>query len=125
MNEEQQIRKFWQANPASDYDLFKSILREVLEKDQSYTVDSLYKKYKEYDHWWNTVYGKRDSKYIGRNDAKMNVTDWLLSDGFVKNYENPNKLREEYLFGEMNYEEFQEKYRAFKSQFRKGTSTGD
>ena len=89
---EQQFNKIWDLHKVGNPEITKSILEYQINQQVIYNnilvdYDYLLKKYSEYKKWWNSLYGSRDAKYVGKDNEFKTLYDFIKGNYFQQDYE--------------------------------------
>ena len=83
----------WNLNPGTNKEHTYGLICKGLEK-KNVSLDVLTSSYKKYYSWWGNIYGKRDAKYISKDNQLLGIYDFLAYNYHNKKWNNPNILRD-------------------------------
>lgn len=96
----------WNLNPEGNKERTLEIINGIIDEKQT-TLEGdpvdmklIHERYKKYIEWWDHNFGKREKKFVGKDDLKKVISEWIIT-GQWNVYHNfdSNSKRDEYLFG--------------------------
>lgn len=117
----------WNLYPDGNKERTLEILNGIIDEGQStpegdkITVKLIHERYKHYLEWWDHTYGRRDKKFVGKDDQRKQLSDWIIT-GQWNTYHNfeSNIKRDDYLFGGKDkIDILTEKVKRFKEKYGK------
>lgn len=114
------FQQLWRILPNGDkeraYEIYTSVIEQEKETFDGEWVDHKYllKKLKEYVEWWDNSFGKREKKFVSKEDQKKTLSNWLGSSCWdeVHIMEGSPK-RDRYIFGSFDLPTLKKKVKEF------------
>jgi len=86
---------------------------------QLITIDFMVSKFNSYLNHWNTLYSKKAKDgFLSKENALMDLTQFIVSKSYLKTFELPLDSRDYYLFGGKSVDELRKQLQQFKEELK-------
>jgi hypothetical protein len=109
-----EMKLIWALNPAGDYrDTMTVISIEIgsqgnglgLVNGQPISANLIRKSYENYLNYWKQLYGRKDPRYISKDNQLKSIKDFVIAKDYTREYNTFRTPRDMYLFRDMSDDE--------------------